>query len=167
MHTSPDPRVCISGPWAFWLPISPSPLFAQAPCLFLPCWEAEIREAHADMSFCRARQWPQGSGPSSHETELSRDNPHKRPKLFPYQQKHAGATGRGVGIVRRGRGGRGPGVSSASGLELTLAMSPVLVALLLIRLLRCDSGSVHLFLAAQTQPGGPRGLRGPLSFLIS
>lgn len=47
------------------------------------------------MSFCRARQWPQGSGPSGHEAELSRDNPHKRPKLFPYQQKHAGATGQG------------------------------------------------------------------------
>lgn len=66
----------------------------------------------------------------------------------------------------RRRGGQGPGVSSALGLKLSMLMSPVLVALLLIGLLRRDSDSVHLFLTAQTQPGSPQGLRGPISFLF-
>lgn len=80
------------------------------------------------MSFCRAHLCPQGSGPSSHKTNLSRDNPHKRPKLFPScQQKHTE-----VKEAARGQGGQGPCVVSALGLEPTAAMSPVLVTLLLV-----------------------------------
>lgn len=79
------------------------------------------------MSFCRAHPCPQGSGPSSHKTDLSRDNSHKKPKLFSYQQKHME-----VMEAVRGHGGQGPRVASALGLEPAAAMSPILVTLLLV-----------------------------------
>lgn len=138
----------------------PSPLFAQAPCLFYPavkqksvkhmqtCPSAGLASGHRGPG-------PLATRPNSAGIILTRDQ----------SSSHTSKSTRQPQRVVRGRGGQGPSVLSALILKLTAAMSPVLVGLLLIQLLRRDSGSVHLFLTAQIQPGCPQGLWGPLSFL--
>ena len=138
----------------------PSPLFSQAPCLFYPAMKQKSVKhmqtcPSAGLASGRRGPGPPATRPNSAGIILTRDQS---------SSPTSKSTQEPSGVARR-RGGQGPGVSSAWGLELTAAMFPVLVALLLMQLLRCNSGSVHLFLTAQTQPGGPQGLRGPLSFL--
>lgn len=63
MHTSPDPRVYIFLARGIFGCQFPFPTFCSGSLPLLPCCEAEICEAHLDMSFCRAHLCPQGSGP--------------------------------------------------------------------------------------------------------